>query len=77
MVNAVVLRPLPFPESYRLVSVQARSTQGGAPHPENLSYPQFFEYRKQHRVFIDRDGNPVLILLAVADEAEIRGFDLQ
>jgi putative ABC transport system permease protein len=51
VVNAVVLRPLPFPESYRLVSVQARSTQGGAPHPENLSYPQFFEYRKQHRVF--------------------------
>src|SRR5580698_3487281 len=41
VVNAVVLRPLPFPDSGRLVSVQSRSTQGGTPHPDSLSYPQF------------------------------------
>jgi putative ABC transport system permease protein len=46
VVNAVVLRPLPFPDSHRLVSVLVRSTQGGTPHPEELSYPQFFEFRK-------------------------------
>ncbi len=51
IVNAVILQPLPFPGSGRLVSVQSRGTQGGSPHSENLSYPQFFEYRKQNRVF--------------------------
>lgn len=51
VVNAVVLRPLPFPESHRLVSVQARATHDGVPYQENLSYPQFFEFRKQDRVF--------------------------
>src|ERR1035438_5794219 len=46
VVNAVVLRPLPFPDSGRLVSVQARRIQAGTPSEENLSYPQFFEFRK-------------------------------
>jgi putative ABC transport system permease protein len=51
VVNAVVLRPLPFPDSHRLVSVQVRATQGGVPYRENLSYPQFFEFRKQNGAF--------------------------
>lgn len=51
VVNAVVLRPLPFPDSDRLVSVQVRATQAGVPYQENLSYPQFFEFRKQNGVF--------------------------
>ncbi len=50
VVNAVVLRPLPFPESDRLVSVQARNTQG-VPRSDNLSYPQFFEFRKSNAAF--------------------------
>jgi putative ABC transport system permease protein len=48
VVNAVVLRPLPFPDSGRLISVQARVTQEGAPRPENISYPMFFEFRKHN-----------------------------
>ena len=51
IVNAVVLRPLPYPESERLVSVQSLSTEGGAIHPDNLSYPQFFDYRTRNHVF--------------------------
>jgi len=48
VVNAVVLRPLPFPDSGRLISVQARRMQAGTPLPEELSYPQFFEFRKRN-----------------------------
>jgi len=48
VVNAVVLRPLPFPDSGRLVTVQARVIQEGAPRPENISYPMFFEFRKHN-----------------------------
>jgi len=51
IVNAVVLRPLPYPDSDRLVSVQSLSTEGGAIHPDNLSYPQFFDFRARNRVF--------------------------
>jgi predicted permease len=51
VVNAVVLRPLPFPDSDRLVSVQSRNVEGGAPHPDELSYPQFFAFRKQASAF--------------------------
>jgi hypothetical protein len=47
VVNAVVLRPLPFPDSGRLVSVQARVTQEGAPRNRRTSPTRmFFEFRK-------------------------------
>jgi putative ABC transport system permease protein len=51
VVNAVVLRPLPFPEADRLVSVASLDTRGGAPHPDQLSYPEFFALRRQNKVF--------------------------
>src|SRR5262245_59253663 len=50
VVNAVILRPLPFPDPDRLVSLQSRSTRG-APHPEDLSYPNFFDFRASNHVF--------------------------
>ncbi len=50
VVNAVVLRPLPFPEPDRLVAVESMDTRG-APHPTNLSYPNFFDFRAHNRVF--------------------------
>ena len=50
VVNAVILRPLPFPEPHRLVSVQSRYTRG-APSPTELSYPTFFDFRAYNRVF--------------------------
>jgi putative ABC transport system permease protein len=50
VVNAVILRPLPYPEPDRLVSVQSRDTRG-TPHPTSLSYPNFFDFRKYSHVF--------------------------
>jgi putative ABC transport system permease protein len=50
VVNAVILRPLPYPEPDRLVSVQSRDRRG-TPHPTSLSYPNFFDFRKYNRVF--------------------------
>jgi putative ABC transport system permease protein len=50
VVNAVILRPLPYPESGRLVSVQSIDIRG-TPHPAVLSYPNFFDFRKYNHVF--------------------------
>ena len=35
------------------------------------------DYRKQHGVLSRRHGDAILILLAMADQAHIRGLDLQ
>jgi len=48
VVNAVILRPLPFPDPDRLVSVQSGGIHGEA---ASLSYPTFFDFRSQNRVF--------------------------
>jgi len=50
VVNAVVLRPLPFPEPGQLAALESMDVRG-APHPANLSYPTFFDFRKQNQVF--------------------------
>jgi putative ABC transport system permease protein len=50
IVNGVLLRPLPFDEPDRLVSVQSLDTRG-TPHPTNLSYPTFFDFRRADRLF--------------------------
>lgn len=50
VMNAVLLRPFPYPESERLVSVQSRDTRG-TPHPTMLSYPTFFDFRENNDVF--------------------------
>lgn len=51
VVDAVVLRPLPYPQPDRLVSFESWETAHGAPHPETLSYPNFFDFRAANRVF--------------------------
>ena len=50
VVNAVVLRPLPFPQPGRLMSVSPRSDTGPAGGYE-VSYPNFFDLRDENSVF--------------------------
>ncbi|MEX2261727.1 MAG: ABC transporter permease [Bryobacteraceae bacterium] len=50
VLNAVVLRPLPFAEPDRLMAFRSMDRRG-TPRPTQLSYPDFFDFRKQNRVF--------------------------
>ncbi|HEY1897699.1 MAG TPA: permease prefix domain 1-containing protein, partial [Terracidiphilus sp.] len=51
LVNTVLLRPLPFPESDRLLwlAMQDHSVPGVV--PESLSYPDYFDWRAQNHTF--------------------------
>src|SRR5580704_4457564 len=51
LVNAVLLRPLPFPEPDRLMSLQHESHRTGVVAPQSLSYPDFFDWRSQNHSF--------------------------
>ena len=53
LVNAVVLRPLPFPEQEKLMWLQNSYLAPGAAAgvPANLSYPDFFDWRVQNQSF--------------------------
>ena len=57
VVNAVLLKPLPFPEPERLVAVTATDTRvGGATTSRgSVSYPDFFDFRAQSRSFAALD----------------------
>ncbi len=50
VLDAVVLRPLPFAEPDRLMAFRSVDRHG-TPQPTQLSYPDFFDFRKQNRVF--------------------------
>jgi predicted permease len=51
LVHSVLLRPLPFPQSDRLMwlSMQDHSLPGAV--PESLSYPDYFDWRAQNHTF--------------------------
>src|SRR6202161_4124044 len=51
LVYAVMLKPLPFPESDRLVWLSQEDHSTGAAIPESLSYPNYFDWRAQSRTF--------------------------
>ncbi len=50
VLDAVVLRPLPYAEPDRLMSFRPLDRRG-APRQTSLSYPNFFDFRQQNRVF--------------------------
>ncbi len=52
-VNTVILQPLPFPKSDRLVSVKVldHSEPTNVAAPDSVSYPDFFDFRAQNHVF--------------------------
>ncbi|MBV8674623.1 MAG: ABC transporter permease [Acidobacteriaceae bacterium] len=60
LVNAVLLRPLPFPQPDQLMELQHESHRTGTIAPQSLSYPDFFDWRSQNRSFSSmasfRDG---------------------
>ncbi len=52
LISTVLLRPLPFPEPDRVMSAMALQTSGGAAGiAENLSYPDFFDWRTRNHSF--------------------------
>ncbi|HEU5450935.1 MAG TPA: ABC transporter permease [Terriglobales bacterium] len=51
VVNAVLLRPLPFPQPDRLMSLTTMNWRHGAPGPNAISYPDFLDYRSGNRSF--------------------------
>ena len=55
LVNAVLLRPLPFPEPERLISLDTLGRPGGTSGPAtermDTSYPNFFDWRNESKSF--------------------------
>jgi predicted permease len=51
LVNAVLLRPLPFPEQDRLMWVHQQDHSLPGVMPEALSYPDYFDWRAQNHTF--------------------------
>src|SRR5215469_13380087 len=52
IVNAVLLRPLPFPEPDRLMFVTSMAQRAnGTPAEGAISYPDFFDWRSGNHVF--------------------------
>jgi predicted permease len=51
LVNAVLLKPLPYPEPDRLMSIKQENHSAGAAVPESLSYPDYFDWRARNRTF--------------------------
>ena len=48
LVDTVLLRPLPFPESDRLVWLSQQDNSAPGVVPESLSYPDYFDWRAQN-----------------------------
>ncbi len=76
VVNAVLLKPLPFPEPDRLAAVgsaETRPSAAGGHGLNSLSYPDFFDFRAQNKCFeelaIHADRN-----LALTGDREAKGI---
>jgi predicted permease len=81
VLDAVVLRPLPFAQPDRLMSVASFDRRGGG-HPTNLSYPTFLDFRSRNHAFEHlvcyRDSRFTLTntLPAIQVEGQIVSWDL-
>jgi len=52
LINAVLLRPLPFPQPDRLMEASSLDQFAGKPGiPETISYPDFFDWRARNHSF--------------------------
>src|SRR6185295_11200527 len=74
-VNGILLRPLPYPQSERLVVVNETALKQGVP-AMSISFPNFLDWRAQNRVFEDISafGNGSSFSLTGAGEPErLRG----
>src|SRR5208283_350984 len=47
VIDAVILRPLPYVKPDRLISAQSAGTQN--PQAHSMSYPDFFDWRAQNQ----------------------------
>jgi predicted permease len=62
VIDAVLLKPLPYADPDRLMTVESMDMR--VPVPNSMSYPDFFDFRKQNQTFehliTSRDTNVVL-----------------
>src|SRR5215831_16500288 len=62
VIDAVLLKPLPYAEPDRLMTVQSMDMR--VPVPNSMSYPDFFDFRSQNHTFehliTSRDTNMIL-----------------
>jgi putative ABC transport system permease protein len=74
VVDAVILRPLPFRDSGRLVSIQMRDTRG-TPHPDNVDYPTFFDLRERNQAYehIVSYRSDSIVLTGYGQAVQLRG----
>jgi predicted permease len=81
VLDAVVLRPLPFAQPDRLMSMASVDRRAGG-HPTNLSYPTFLDFRSRNHAFEHlvcyRDSRFTLsdTLPAIQVEGQIVSWDL-
>jgi putative ABC transport system permease protein len=77
VINAVMLAPLPFPQSERLVSIESRRINEPNAGSSACSYPDFLDWKEQNQVFENiavyrtlpvtlTDGGEPISLLGVA-----------
>jgi putative ABC transport system permease protein len=70
VVNAVILRPLPFPESDRLVRITG-DMNGLGNHDIGISPPEFYDFRDRSDIFSDLAGvYPIDANLTEVDQPE-------
>jgi putative ABC transport system permease protein len=77
VVNAVLLKPLPFPESEQLIAVGMTDTRQKGTQTDlgSLSYPDFFDFRDQNRTLasIAMYRDPLFALAAAEGAQSIHG----